>query len=112
MDIVNLLLFCVAVIGMTHIIVDSTIFTPVREFLNAWVPWIGKMIGCYQCSGFWCGAFLGLTLLSYNFWIIFAAGCAGSFLATLAANYLTWLEANALVSVGGDDPLPEEEEDE
>jgi len=100
MDITLLLLFCFAVIGMTHIIVDSTLFEPVRTYLQGCIPWLGKLVGCYQCCGFWCGAFLGLTVLSWNPFVIFAAGCAGSFLATLGANYLTYLEANALVSVG------------
>jgi len=113
MDIVNLLLFCVAVVGMTHILVDSTIFEPIRNFFRERVPVIGKMMGCYQCSGFWCGLFLGLTILSYNVWIVFAAGCAGSFLATLGANYLTKLEAEAMVTVGEppvEEPTEEEED--
>ena len=50
---------------------------------------------CYQCAGFWCGIVLGLMLLSYNPLVVFAAGCAGSFLAQLGWLVLDSLERYA-----------------
>lgn len=112
----QLVFFALAVIGMTHIIVDSTIIAPVRD----WIKWMGedsfndktnqpikgwrlfkfftKIIECYQCCGTWVGFLAGLCLLSYNPIIIFFAGCAGSFLAYGAAVLLTYFESQSVVT--------------
>lgn len=87
----NLVLFIVGVVGMTHIIVDSEISAPVYQWIRPRSPWLADMMDCYQCAGFWCGVALGLALLSYRPCIVFAAGCAGSFLAQLG-----WLVLDAL----------------
>ncbi len=87
----NLILFSLGVVGMTHIIVDSQIIEPVYEWIRPRLPVVAHMMDCYQCAGFWCGIALGLALLSYRPCIVFAAGCAGSFLAQLG-----WLVLDAL----------------
>lgn len=103
---IDFLIFCFAVVGMTHIIVDSTIMEPVRNLVKAWLPTkIASVIECYQCAGTWCGFFCGLIFWDNNFslynnlFITFLAGCAGSFLATLGATYLNYLEAKSVVEV-------------
>ena len=97
----NFLLFVIGVIGMTHIIVDSSIFKPVRELALKYLPrFISKVFECYQCMGFWCGCMLGLTILSHNPFVVFAAGCGGSFLSNLAAAILNYLDARAIVDIG------------
>ena len=78
----NLILFVFSVIGMTNIVVDSTIFAPVRNWTKIKHPKIGELMTCHQCSGFWCGLVCGSILGSINPLVIFAYGCAGSFLAT------------------------------
>ena len=78
----NLILFVFSVIGMTNIVVDSTIFAPVRNWTKIKYPKIGELMTCHQCSGFWCGLICGWILQSNNILVIFACGCAGSFLAT------------------------------
>jgi hypothetical protein len=68
-----LFLFCIAVIGLTHIVVDSHIAellkkkvfenkdgTP-RELTPLWAE-IKYMANCYQCSGFWVGLILGVLI--------------------------------------------------
>jgi len=87
----NLILFILGVIGLTHIIVDSAVMGPVHEWIKLWCPIVGKIMDCQQCAGFWCGMILGLALLSCNPFVVFAAGCAGSFLAQLG-----WLLLDAL----------------
>jgi len=87
----NVLLFILGVVGMTHIIVDGEISGPVYEWIKPRLPVVARVMDCYQCAGFWCGLVLGLTLLSYRPCIVFAAGCAGSFLAQLG-----WLVLNCL----------------
>jgi hypothetical protein len=87
----SLILFILGVVGMDHIIVDGEISAPVYQWIKPRVPIIGRIMDCHQCAGFWCGIVLGLALLSHQPCIIFAAGCAGSFLAQLG-----WLVLDSL----------------
>ena len=91
----NLILFILGVVGMTHIIVDSEISEPVHAWVGPRLPLVARVMECYQCAGFWCGIALGLALLSYRPCIVFAAGCAGSFLAQLGWLVLDSLERYA-----------------
>lgn len=89
-----MILFILGVIGMTHILVDSEIMEPVDEWAKTWMP--AKLhhglFECYACSGFWCGVVMGLFTVSANPLILFACGCAGSFLADLGKDILDRLE--------------------
>lgn len=91
-----ILLFCLAVIGMTHIVIHGTIMEPVEEWLERRIPSCihDALFNCYQCSGFWCGVFLGLLIVSFNPLVIFACGCAGSFLADFSESAFKYLEGN------------------
>jgi len=91
----NLLLFILGVVGMTHIIVDGEISEPVYKWIGPRLPVGARIMDCYQCAGFWCGLALGLALLSYRPVVVFAAGCAGSFLARLGWLVLDSLERYA-----------------
>jgi len=91
----NLLLFILGVVGATHIIVDGEISAPVYQWIKPRMPLVARIMDCYQCAGFWCGLALGLLLLSYNPLVVFAAGCAGSFLAQLGWLVLDSLERYA-----------------
>jgi hypothetical protein len=100
----ELFLFTFGVIGMTHIIVDSSIFAPVRDWMkNHIFERIYRLFECYQCTGAWCGSLLGAFLISHDPWAIFAAGCAGSFLATFAATFLNYLEARSIIDIGDEE---------
>ena len=112
----NLILFMLASIGMCHILVDSTFFMPVRDWikkLNKTEPWcfIDKILSCYQCCGMWAGMFCGICLLIHwpvvfsDILVVFMAGCAGSFLSSISANYLNYLSARSIVE------LPPEKEE-
>ena len=91
----NLILFILGVIGATHIVVDGEISEPAHKWIKPRSPWLADLMDCYQCAGFWCGLALGLMLLSYNPPVVFAAGCAGSFLAQLGWLVLDSLERYA-----------------
>jgi len=88
------LLFLLAVSGMTHIVVDSEIMEPVDEWAKSWMParLHHGLFECYQCSGFWCGIVLGLLVVSVNPCVVFACGCAGSFLADFSESAFKYLE--------------------
>ncbi len=106
----RLLLFCLAVIGFTNIIVDpATIAEPIRDFIakrasrgRLW-NWIDKLMSCYQCTGFWVGLLAGIILLSWNPLVVILCGMAGSFIATWGATYLNYLEARSVVADLSDD---------
>ena len=89
-----MILFTLATIGMTHILVDSEIMTPVDAWAEKHLPATVHhgVFECYQCSGFWCGMILGYFLIGTNVSIVFACGCAGSFLADLGKLILDRLE--------------------
>lgn len=101
-SIIEFLLFCLSVVGMSHILADGKIFSWLRNFIQKYLPSIfHEMITCYQCNGFWCGVFCSLIffvphLKSYLSIVgyLFAAGCAGSFLSNFAAIYMNYLENN------------------
>ena len=112
---VEFLLFCTATVGMTSIIVQGVIFMPFRQFVDDWaakIPrrsWVGRfneLIHCTQCTGFWCGLFCGLFLLSSDaLWMTgtdirqmvnrllmwFCCGLGGSFLSPLGCNVIDWV---------------------
>jgi hypothetical protein len=96
---VQIVLFVFGVIGMTHIIVDSGIFMPVRNWLKTLLPvYIYKIVECYQCSGTWCGFVVGWMVMGDSVFTVLACGFAGSFLASWAATYLNYLEAKSIVA--------------
>ena len=122
-------LFCIATVGMTSIIVQGIIFLPFRQFVGGWaegvhnhraqkaqvtgrvlrrslIEWFNELINCAQCTGFWCGLFCGLFLLSSDsYWLTtfdgrliahrllmwFCCGVGGSFLASLGCNVIDWV---------------------
>jgi len=100
----QLFFFALATIGMTHIIVDSNIFAPFRDFAKNRLPgFVSKIIECYQCCGTWVGFFCAFWLLSWHPAVVFLGGCAGSFLAYSAAVLLTYFESQSVVQPAGKD---------
>jgi hypothetical protein len=100
----NFLLFATAAIGMTHIIVDSSILEFFREAYKKVVPEKFKsLVDCYMCCGFWCGMFCAWAVYSPSWWTVLVGGFAGSFLANFAATFLNWVEAGTIVNLEKND---------
>lgn len=100
----ELLLFCLAVIGLVHIIIDGSIFQSLRDLGDKILPAkITELYKCYQCCGFWCGAFIGLFMFGvYHAWPItvfltFVCGWAGSFISTSGTIFMNVLEAKMVM---------------
>jgi hypothetical protein len=98
----NLILFILGTIGLTNIIVDSSLFKPIRAWAKGEVqfkeatyifvhPSFGKLLSCYQCCGVWIGWVIGLLLFS-DWQLIIVAGFASSFLSELAAKIMLKLD--------------------
>ena len=103
-DITNLTLFALSTVGLTNIIVDpAAIAKPFRDFVEKRShPWLAKLFSCYQCTGTWSGFLCGYLIVSRNPWTVFLCGMAGSYLATMSATYMNYLEAKSIVGVEDD----------
>ena len=93
---VDFLIFCMATVGLTAILVDGKIFAPFREGLErrvlaqeerreasiarggkgalrpatrrrTWSGFLLDILTCYQCCGFWSGLFCGVFLTFSRF---------------------------------------------
>lgn len=109
----DLLLFVLATIGMTKIIVDGKIAQPFREWVRKENPTFKtpKLIAkltkieeihlmdittCVQCCGFWSGIFCGLMIL-LPWWLIFNKlflyACASSYICMLGSVIVDYYNA-------------------
>lgn len=97
----SILLFAMAVIGLTNIVVDpASIAAPLRNFIEKNMPkWVDKLFSCYQCFGTWAGFLCGYLIVGQSPSVVFLCGMAGSFLATMSATYMNYLEARSIVGV-------------
>lgn len=99
-----LILFVLSTIGLTNILVDGSLFAPIRKFASNHLPVkIYKIFECYQCMGTWCGFGCGYILLSKEPLIVVCCGFAGSFLAVIGNIFINYLEARTIVSMGDQD---------
>lgn len=55
MNMIELFVFILGCTGLTIIFVSSTILESVREFISNRSDFLGKMINCPMCLGFWVG---------------------------------------------------------
>jgi hypothetical protein len=95
MSFVSFLLFCIATIGLTNIMVHGKILDVIG--LRPWLrenmkPEHFQVFECYECSGFWAGLFCGLFLCSH-WWMILLCGFAGGVLAQTYDSFRLWLES-------------------
>jgi hypothetical protein len=102
----EIFLFALGAVGMTHILVDSDMPFIVwfRNIVDKHLPakW-SKLIHCYVCSGFWSGLFCGWAAFNtITFPQLFLAACTGSLLSNFAAIYMNYLEAQTMVSLPPD----------
>ena len=84
----DLLCWILVSFGITTILSISKIFRPVREYVGNKSTFLGEMLACSMCMGFWVGAFLCIAYFSPTGNILFDA-CLSS--ATCWLLYgLTW----------------------
>ena len=72
---------------LTQLLVWDTISDPVTLWLSSRSPFLGELLACAHCTGFWCSAFT-VVLLSV------VKGYPGSILAA-SANFILWAFAVA-----------------
>lgn len=100
----SVLIFILATIGMSHIIVESEILASFRAAVRAHFGEASKityMVNCYQCTGFWSGAFNSLMFWLFSISLTglpvvleqLVCGCAGGFLSMVGAALITFLDS-------------------
>lgn len=100
---IDFLLFLIGSVGMTHIIIDGSIFDKLRKLLKRLLPeYLHNLFECYMCCGFWCGIILGFCLLTNKPIAIFACGCTSSLLSHLHATILNTLESMSIKYTSSD----------
>jgi len=99
-----LFLFIAGVVGMSQIIVEGSVFEPVRDLCKKKLPaYWSSFVDCYLCTGTWAGFLLGWICIVpfinfiHPFWIIFVCGCVGGFLANLSSVLFNFIEALTIV---------------
>jgi hypothetical protein len=56
MSLVDFLIFTLSSAGITLIVVLSYLLEPIRDFVSARSSFLGKLVSCTMCMGFWVGA--------------------------------------------------------
>ena len=87
---------------MTNIIVESTLFLPVRDWAKNFNEYLYDLLTCHQCCGFWCGLFCGGIIVSYNPLWILTAGFAGSFISSFFVTLNEFLLSKIDFDLGGE----------
>jgi hypothetical protein len=112
----NFILFCMATIGLTDIVLESNLFLPVRNSLKSFLTSnIYEVFQCHQCMGTWVGFLIGYLLLPHNFATVLACGFAGSFLASWGDLIHKFIWAHTMANTGvdidtGESETPQSEE--
>lgn len=105
----DLILFILATIGMTLIIVDGKIAQPFRKWARSKKStFLIDIISCHQCCGFWSGIFCGImTLLPYYLILnkLFLFGCAASFVSMLGAIIVDYYNALLYIEKENDEEI-------
>ena len=110
----NLFLMLLGGVGMTVIIVESSIFVPIKNFLKKFMfQSFMKMMDCHHCCGFWSGVFISLFFVFpfatvLESWVIilqtlgkmFATGCGVSLLSVFWASFMMLIESKTVINNG------------
>jgi len=64
--IAELLFFMLASVGVTVVISISSIFEPIRLFIQSRSSFLGELITCPMCTGFWSGLLISLISFDIN----------------------------------------------
>ena len=93
MTAIMFILFVFGSMGLTHILVDSSLMEPLRKWLRSFLPAkLGEALGCHQCIGFWSGLFCGL-LITCSPLLLLLLGFSGSWFGMVSDTVLSWLES-------------------
>ena len=95
--IMQLIIFMLAVIGFTLIVVESKIFEWPKRIIAKFkfLSLISYQLNCYQCVGFWSGmlmCWLSNPLNDLTIPNFIVCGCVGSFVSLIGAGLLNMID--------------------
>lgn len=62
----EIILFYFVCIGTSIIITSSSIFEPVRNFIDSKSSFLGELFSCPMCMGFWSGVFWSIVNSNFS----------------------------------------------
>ena len=89
MTFINFLLFILAGVGITNLVVNATILDYPRDFVTKNSEFLEKLLSCMMCSGFWVGVILSIFTPEIN---IVYGGAIISLLSYSAGGLLDYLD--------------------
>lgn len=106
MNSLDLLLFIIVGIGITNLIVNATILDNLRLLVTDESEFLGKLISCMMCSGFWVG-----FIISFGFNISpIYGGAIISLFSQISGTLIDYLDLKIVVL--SESITDEDEEDE
>jgi hypothetical protein len=100
----NIILFFCSVVGLTNILIDSSLFGPFRNLMKSILPNnLYIIFECPQCMGTWAGFLCGLILVSNNLLVVMCCGFAGSYINVLSYNINNYIESKTISLLEVDD---------
>ena len=91
----HLLFFILASCGVTFIITYSSIFEPIRTFIEKRSDFFGELLSCPMCAGFWVG--IVISVLDFKDYNPIYAGAITSLCCWIAATFTFYI--NSIASV-------------
>ena len=88
--VIDNIMFILGIIGLERLITTSKIITPIREWLTTKSIYIGYMLSCSQCVGFWSAFFVYLLIVNKLYFVIYML--IGSFVCDLVFRLIKKLE--------------------
>lgn len=102
-----MILFILATIGMTNIIVHGAIFDDDHLKLRSWalarLGKVGDLFTCYECTGWWSGLIMGCTLFDWHPTTSIPCAFAGAALGHLYTLLTNLIESNIAYEISGDE---------
>ena len=93
----TLILFALATVGLTNILVHGKIFEetiPIKPWLKKHLsPKLYELFECYECMGTWAGFLCGALVVSTHWPIVLACGFAGGLLSTWNNLLFEWINS-------------------
>lgn len=88
MSAMQLLLFIIISVGITNLLVNASILDNLRDYVKSKNTFIGNLISCMMCSGFWIGIFI--SFFSFNIFPLYGGAIASvsSYIFGLLVDYL------------------------
>ena len=106
---ITLIMFFLATIGLTNILVHGRIFDVLKvgnKTVRQWMKSMGtfsEVWDCYECTGFWAGLFCGFFFFWGEWWFILPAGFVGSVISQTYTDLMYCLRSKIDFEVGDSD---------